>query len=66
MDFIRYNSGEVSGDIAIGISDSSKIVDRYQNPAADSTVTPISVQNFDALIFNKVLPDNFSDLRRGN
>ena len=58
----RTNSGEVSGDIAIGISDSSKIVDRYQNPAADSTVTPISVQNFDALASTIVLPDNFSDL----
>ena len=58
----RTNSGEVSGDIAIGINDSSKIVDRYQNPAADSTVTPISVQNFDALASKIVIPDNFSDL----
>ena len=60
----RTNSGEVSGDLAIGISDSSKIVDRYQNPAADSTVTPISVQNFDALASVIVLPDDIADLTK--
>ena len=60
----RTNSGEVSGEIAIGISDSSKIVDRYQNPAADSTVTPISVQNFDALASVIVLPDDIADLTK--
>ena len=60
----RTNSGEVSGDIAIGISDSSKIVDRYQNPATDSTVTPISVQNFDALTSVIVLPDDITDLTK--
>jgi hypothetical protein len=60
----RTNSGEVTGDIAIGINDSSKIVDRYQNPAADSTVTPISVQNFDALTSVIVLPDDIADLTK--
>jgi hypothetical protein len=58
----RTNSGEISGDIAIGISDSSKILDRYQNPATDSAVTPIPVQNFDALASTIVMPDNFSVL----